>query len=120
MEQKQVVEPSLKTGLWIKSQIKICDLNFLPIAVRRRGDPDSGAILLKINRLDEGIELFTQIRKIDGLLTWMPINNGPKFDEKNANKYIDKLCQSDPDIWVLEIEDPKGKYKFEGGVLEPD
>ena len=112
-----MAEAILKASLWIKAQIKICDINFLPIAVVHRGDPDAGTVLLKINRLEAGIEIFSQVRTANGALAWMSITSETHFNEADASAYIEQRCNLDPDIWVLEIEDPKDIYKIEGIVL---
>ena len=48
------MEARLKTGLWLKALIRRCDLAAIGVAVIARGDPDSGAVLLKFNVRDSG------------------------------------------------------------------
>ena len=105
-------EPKIKSSLWVKAQIKMCDKISLPIFVVRRGDPDAGSILLKINRLESGIEIYNQARTSDGALVWISASKDVIFNEENADKYIDKQCHLDPDIWILEVEDPKHKFEI--------
>lgn len=107
-----MTEPKLKSSLWVKAQIKICDKISLPIFVVRKGDPDAGSILLKINRLASGIEIYNQARTHDGALAWISAKKNTVFNEENATKYIDNQCQLDPDIWILEVEDPKHKFEI--------
>ena len=47
-----MVEPKLKSSIWVTAQVKMCDKNSIPIFVLKKGDPDAGSILLKINRSD--------------------------------------------------------------------
>ena len=42
--------PRLKTALWVQAQVRLCDINLIPIVVTRKGDPDAGSILLKLMR----------------------------------------------------------------------
>jgi hypothetical protein len=37
--------------------------------------------------------------------------------DADAEAYIEKQMQYDPDIWVLEIEDPKNQYEFDGKII---
>jgi len=38
----------LSTGLWVSAQVRICDRNFIPATIVRRGDPDAGTVLLTL------------------------------------------------------------------------
>ena len=110
-------EIKLKTSIWVKSQIRICDLNFLPVFVVRKGDPDAGSILLKLNRLDAGIEVFSQVRNSQSINAWMSISGDSLITEEIATAKIEKQILIDPDIWVLEIEDPLYKYKVNEPII---
>ena len=110
-------EPSLKAEIWIKAQIRLCDINSIPAVVKRRGDSNAGAILLKLNRLDAGVEVLCQTRDIDGNHAWMRGTGEGLVSEIEAEVYIDKQTRYDPDIWVLEIEDPKVQYVIENKII---
>jgi len=103
-------EPSLKAEIWIKAQIRICDINLISAMVTHRGDSDAGAILLKLNRLDAGVEVLCQTRDTEGNHAWMRGTGEGLVSEAEAETYIAKQMLYDPDIWVLEIEDPKLQY----------
>ena len=49
----------LRTGLWVKAQIRLCDIESIPAVVVHRGDVDASAVLLKINRLADGCVVLT-------------------------------------------------------------
>ena len=110
-------EPSLKAEIWIKAQIRICDINFISAMVIRRGDTDAGAILLKLNRLDAGVEVLCQTRDSMGKHAWMRGMGEGLVSELQAKNYITKQIQYDPDIWVLEIEDPRFQYVIDGKII---
>lgn len=76
-------------------------------AVRRSGDPDSGVILLTVDRFSAGVRVFGQIRDAQGRLTWSPITGDAPVPPDSANDIIEQEIGFDPDIWVLEIEDPR-------------
>jgi len=50
----------LTTGLWVSAQVRLCDIAFIPATIVRRGDPDAGTVLLKLNRFEEGVTVYTQ------------------------------------------------------------
>ena len=105
-----MAERSLKTFLWIKAQIRICDLNLIPVFVIRKGDPNAGTVLLKMNRLKGEFELLCQARTAEGQRAWMSLTENQCVSEEIVNSKIQTQCKFDPDIWVLEIEDPNFKY----------
>lgn len=116
-ENRSMTEASLKSELWIKSQIRTCDLNFLSAVVIRRGDSDAGAILLKMSRLSTGTEVYTQVRDPNGQRAWMCGTGKEPVSDSEASAFIEKQSKYDPDLWVLEIEDPKYKYTFDGKII---
>jgi hypothetical protein len=107
----------LKTGLWIKAQIRLCDIGAIPAVVSHRGDADAGAVLLKINRLGGGCEVLSRMRSLDGELGWLRGTGTDPVDEAAADDYVRRQIERDPDLWVLEIEDPGGRYEFDGPLL---
>jgi hypothetical protein len=107
----------LTTGIWVSAQVRICDRNFIPATVVRRGDPDSGTVLLKLNRFEEGVTVYTQASSTTDTPVWSR-GTGPKpVTESEADAYIERQVKYDPDVWVLEIEDRKGQYKMDGKIV---
>ena len=109
--------PRLKTELWIKTQIRLCDINSIPAVVVHRGDGDAGAVLLKINRLGDGCEVLTRFRGLDGEPGWLRGTGPDPVDEGEADDYVQRQMDRDPDIWVIEIEDPKDRYRLDGPII---
>jgi len=85
--------------------------------VLRRGDPTSGMVLLKINRLEQGCAMLTQTRDPAGRLAWLAALAGALVPEAEADAYIARAVKRDPDLWVVEIESRSGEHPFEGRVL---
>ncbi len=110
-------EPSLKAEIWIKAQIRLCDIKSIPAMVTQRGDSDSGSVLLKLNRLDAGVEVLCQTRDIEGNHAWVRGTGEDLVSEIESEVYIAKQIQNDPDIWVLEIEDPKAQYIIDRKII---
>ena len=107
----------LTTGLWVSAQVRLCDLAFIPAAVVRRGDPDAGTVLLKINRFEAGVTVYTQASTFDDEPAWSRGTGPTPVAEAAADAYIARQVARDPDLWVLEIEDRKGEYKIVGKVV---
>lgn len=107
----------IKTSLWVQAQVKMCDLNIIPIIVRKKGDPDSGAILLKLDRGEMGCCVLSQIRDFNGNLSWMYCCGETLMEHGEAETCINRQIKRDPDLWVIEIEDPKGRFELDGEIV---
>ena len=60
----------LTTGLWVSAQVRLCDRAFIPATVVRRGDPDAGTVLLKINRFEDGVTVYAQTSTLNDEPAW--------------------------------------------------
>lgn len=100
----------LKARIWVQAQIRLCDRDAIPAVVARKGDPDAGAILIKLNRGAEGCQVLTQTRSPDGQLAWLRGTGDQPIPEAEADAYVVRQVGRDPDIWVIEIEDRDGRY----------
>ena len=88
-----------------------------PVVVARRGEAKGGTLLLKLNLLDQGCRVLTQARDLDGNLAWLAAFKGALVAEAEADDYIARAVQRDPDLWVVEIEHREGWHPFEGKLL---
>jgi len=112
------VSDRLKAGLWVQAQLRVCDINFISAMVIRKGDPDSGSVLLKLNRFAGGCAVLVPVTTIDGTRGWMHGLKGGYSDERACDEYIRRQMDRDPDLWVIEIEDPKKQYELDATLVE--
>jgi hypothetical protein len=87
-------------------------------AVARKGEPESGAIMLKLNRFQAGCEVLTPVATPDGKPGWMHAFPKGPAPEKEADAYLHRQATYDPDLWVVEIEDPKGLFELDEPILK--
>ncbi len=103
----------LKTELWVKAQIRRCDIEMIPAVVARRGDPDGGAVYLRLDRHAAGCVLLSRTYGPDGERIWHgPLGDAP-LEPARVDAYLEKQASFDPDFWVLEVDDPDGRYEPE-------
>lgn len=114
---KSLEEPRVKASIWVSAQIRMCGLLALPAVVRRRGDPDAGSILIRLDRLDGHSVLLSQSRDAEGRQVWMSRNGAAPMPDPDVEQYIERRIKSDPDIWILEIEDRNGQYQPDAPVI---
>jgi len=102
----------LKAGLWVRGLIRGCAGRGVTAVVARRGDEDAGAVLVKVNRFAGGCLVYAQAYGTDGARTWLPALGEAPVPDAEAEAYIGRAGARDPDLWVVEIEDPTGAYVF--------
>lgn len=106
--------PRLRTDLLVMAQIRRCASEGKVATLIHRGDPGGGAILLKLNMLAAGCRVLSQARDGEGRAGWLVALGGKTVPEAEADAYIHRAIDRDPDLWVLEIEDREGLNPFEG------
>ncbi len=107
----------LPTELWVMAHVRRCNADAVPVYILRRGDRHGGALMLKLNQLDAGCRVLSQARDMDGRRAWIGAFDGALVPESEAESYIARAVDRDPDIWVVEIEHPEGWHPFEGKLL---
>jgi hypothetical protein len=112
------MEARLKTSIQVKALIRRCDLAAIGVAVTARGDPDAGAILVKLCGRDAGVAVLSQTRRADGTLGWMRATGEAPVAEADADAYIARRRQRDPDLWVVEIETAIPETVLDDGLIQ--
>lgn len=112
-----MTEPRLKTRLRVQAAIRTCESRLVPAMVARKGDPDAGAVLVKVNAFDRGCTVLTQVSDPLGRPRWMRGTGPEPVDDAAAEAYIARQTRYDEDLWVLEIESRDGWHPFEDDML---
>jgi hypothetical protein len=99
----------LQTELWVQAWLRRARAGGAYPAVLRRGDARAGAVLVKVvNRRAGWARLFAEAVRRDGEQVWMePL---AATDEPALDAYADRAAARDPDVWVLEVDDPEGRH----------
>lgn len=111
------MEARLKTAIQVQALVRRCDLATIGVAVTARGDPDAGAILVKLCSRDAGATVLAQARRADGTLGWMRSTGETLVAEAEADAYIARQRQRDPDLWVVEIETTIPETVLDDGII---
>ncbi len=80
--------------------------------ILQRGERGSGVILLKISDRAGQCKLVTQQRDLEGDMQWVAALEVDIVLETDADAYIQRSVGRDPDLWVVEIEDPDMRNPF--------
>ena len=101
----------LKTEVWASALIRRASIAGAFAAVVRKGDADAGAVLVKVATLDGKARLYAPARDGEGERIWLALSAGSLGDdEADVDAQIRKRAESDPDLWVIEIEDKYGRH----------
>ncbi len=108
----------LKTDFWASALIRRAEIAGAFAGVVRKGDSDAGAVLVKVATLDGRARLYAPARRgEEGARVWVDLSAGSLGDEERAvDAYARRQAEFDPDIWVVEIEDKKGRHFLEEPV----
>jgi hypothetical protein len=112
------MQPRVTAELWVKAHIRKCGLHAIPATVVRRGDDTAGAIFIKVNHLGPGCMVLAPASSmdssnLDGGRKWRRALGNDLVPEAEADAYIARQWNMDPDLWVLEIEDREGRHLLE-------
>jgi hypothetical protein len=98
-------EPRVKVGIWVRAVLRMGDVDGRPGAVLRKGDPDSGGVLVVL-RGRAGLCVLSQMRAADGTAAWMRATGAEVVDQAAVDAYVARQVRYDPDLWVVEFEAP--------------
>lgn len=99
----------LPSEFWVQALIRRAEGGGAHAAVLQRGDARAGAVLVKVvNRREGWARLYAEALRGDGETAWME----PVASEEEAalDAYADRARSRDPDIWVVEVDDPRGRH----------
>ncbi|MFD1379506.1 DUF1491 family protein [Fodinicurvata halophila] len=101
-------EARIPTHIWVMAGVRQSNQQGIPAMLRRRGEAMDGLVYLKISLLDGHAWVLTRQRDLDNRLTWVSVPRGEKLSEEDAESYLERAVQRDPDSWIIEVEDPQG------------
>lgn len=110
-------EPRLKTSLWVQACVRRANVENIGCMVLRKGDPDGGAVLVKLLQAGTGCTVLAETRAPDGGRAWVRGTGTAPVDEAAADAYIERNRRIDPDLWVVEIDDRAGRLPFDARIL---
>lgn len=100
----------LKSDIWVQALVLRCKAEAVHALVARRGDKISGAILVRVNRLDGTADVYQAARNGLGEQIWIRGTGDASVEEAKADKFVKRQMEFDPDVWVVEIDDRKGRH----------
>jgi len=102
-------EPRLKTKIWVAALIRRAELSGASAFVAHKGEPDSGAVIVKVSFLNGTARVWSSTYGREGQRRWMRATGGDAVSDSDAEAYVARARSRDEDLWVVEIEDREGR-----------
>lgn len=110
----------LKTQLWVQALAKRANQAGSHSAIERIGDKERGDVLVKVVDGAGGASVYGQAFDPEGRGAFRRLPEGaPATTEAAAATYMAQRIEYDPDLWVVEIFDRRGRHFLTERVL-PD
>lgn len=107
--------PRLAARVWIDAYIKRLDLEMIPAHIVRKGDATAGAVLVKLATMNGQAQCFQRsFDLMTGERAWVLLCEGT---EAEVDEAVKRQGDFDPDLWVVEVEDPKGRHLLDDATL---
>ena len=98
----------LTARFWVDAYMARLSIAGIPVLVVAHGDDTAGAVLVKLNTLDGHATAFTRGYDLArDARSWTTLAEGPEPDVDAA---IARQRATDPDLWVIEVEDRHGRH----------
>ena len=110
---------AVRTEIWVKAHLRRCFATGLAGVVARRGAEEAGAVFVKVTRARDAVLLFGPAPgpsyDDQGQRRWiMPLGPEPATAEA-VETFLARQAAFDPDLWILDIDDPRGNGLLESG-----
>ena len=99
----------LDTDIWVYALIRRAHQGGAFATIGRKGHSRGGSVLVKqVNRRAGEARLYAEATRGDGETVWLPPIASTL--EADLDAYIARAIRIDPDLWVVEIDDPEGRH----------
>ena len=106
----------LTAEFWVSAYRARLEALGIPVYIAARGDPTAGAVLVKLATLDGQARLFGRVSRLEGGQIWDVIAEGA---EAVVDEAVERQRRYDPDLWLVEVEDRRGRHLLdEAGLSE--
>lgn len=97
----------LASGIWVAAYLHRLQIDGIPAYVIARGDDTAGAVLVKLALMDGTARAYQRgFDLASGARVWQVLVEGPEAVVDGA---IARQRSFDPDLWVIEVEDARGR-----------
>ena len=104
----------LRSDIWVDAYRRRCEKLGGFVTLRRRGASEAGAIFLCVSRADRCVDVYGPAPQSayahEGMSRkFMRLNRDP-WTLLDSEPFLDKQLRFDPDLWILDIDDGRGRH----------
>lgn len=101
--------PRLTSAMLVSAMVRRVNAEGGAAVVVAKGDADAGSILLIC--LEKGVLIAFRERLLgpDGGYRWEAVGPTPHSDPAEAQAWLERRRQRDPDLWVVELDIPNAQ-----------
>ena len=104
----------IKSEIWVRAYLRRCQSEGVPVVIVRRGDEAAGEIFICVDRLDGTVSLYgpapSGLTGSDTERRWVMCFESRAVSATEADRYLARQREFDPDLWIIEIEDRAGRH----------
>jgi len=112
----------IKSEIWVRAYLRRCQSDGVPAVVVRRGDEAAGAIFIRVDHLDGTVTLYGPAPAgLEGSETerrWVRCLQPDHASSAEVSAYLSRQSRSDSDLWIIEIEDKRGRHFLGDDAIE--
>ena len=98
----------LASGIWVSAYLMRLQARGIFSHIVHRGEATAGAVAIKLATMDGQASVFVRSLDGEGDRVWTAlVEHGP---EPEADAAIARQRRFDRDLWVIEVEDPRGRH----------
>jgi hypothetical protein len=98
----------LASDIWVSAYLARLEQAGIYAHVMHRGEATAGAVAVKLATMDRRASLFVRTLDGEGDRVWTALVEAAP--EAEADIAIVRQRRFDRDLWVIEVEDPRGRH----------
>jgi len=106
----------LATSVWVSAYLMRLSLEGIHAHVVRKGDETAGAVAIKVATMNGRASFYTRGYGADGRAGWQ--SQAEDAPEIEVDAALARQRRYDPDLWIIEVEDPRGRHLLDAPGLE--
>jgi len=112
----------IKSEIWVRAYLRRCQAEGVPVVIARRGEEAAGVIFICVDRLDGTVCLYgpapAGLVESETDRRWVRCLGPEPVSRDEANSYLLRQQEFDPDLWIVEVEDRAGRSFLAGLAVD--
>ncbi len=112
----------IKSEIWVQAYLRGCMSEGIAGYIAARGDAFAGAIFIHIDDLDGSHFLFgpapAGLDEVSDERRWISCFEDQPVSAQQVNDYLQQQKKYDPDLWIVELEDKRGRHFLDDKLVK--